>query len=205
MGASHRAVTKVNPEVASKTANPKVEPSVYGRRQHGSSQLTDAAGRFGGVLGTARGQGHAEQLEKRSSPRREIGGAGKPYSAVKLVDDLAGESPVSANYPVGTVVISGGGAAVQTAESPEVNALVGWMEIRSAPTGGLATQQVVAQANRSEASKIPASPESECEDVRERRNCYMELKASVSGEVLGICSRRVPRGLGGRHVAKEHQ
>ena len=175
------------------------------------------------MLGTARGQGHAKQLEKPSSSRREIGGAGKPYSAVKLVDDLAGESPVSASYPVGTVVISGGGAGDQTvempkafkhpqhgnakrrAESPEVNALVGWMEIRSAPTGGLATQQVVAQANRSEASKIPASPESECEDARERRNCYMELKASVSGEVLGIRSRRVPRGLGGRHVAKEHQ
>ena len=74
-------------------------------------------------------------------------------SAVKLVDDLSGVSPVSADYPVGTVVISGGGAADQTAESPEVNALVGWMEIRSAPTGGLATQQVVAQANRSKASK----------------------------------------------------
>ena len=125
--------------------------------------------------------------------------------AVKLVDDLAGESPASANCPVGTVVISGGGAGDQTVESPEVNALVGWIEIRSAPTGGLATQQVVAQANRSEASKIPASPESECEDDRECRNCYTELKASVSGEVLGICSRRVPRGLGGRHVAKEHQ
>ena len=81
---------------------------------------------------------------------------------MKLVDDLTGENPVSASYPVGTVVISGGGAADQTAESPEVNVLVGWMEIRSAPTGGLAMQQVVAQANRSEASKIPASPESEC-------------------------------------------
>src|SRR5215831_8341180 len=125
--------------------------------------------------------------------------------AVKLVDDLAGESPVSARYPVGTVVISGGGAADQTAESPEVNALVGWMEIRSAPTGGLAMQQVVAQANRNEASKIMPSLESECEDCRERRNCLTELKANVSGEVLGIRSRRVPRGLGGRHVAKEHQ
>src|SRR6516165_10612658 len=56
--------------------NPKVEPSVLGRRQHGSSQLTDAAIRFGGVIGTARRQGHAKQLEKPSSPRREIGGAG---------------------------------------------------------------------------------------------------------------------------------
>ena len=30
-------------------------------------------------------------------------------------------------------------------------------------------------------------------------------KASVSGEVLGKCSRKVPRGLRGRHVAKDHQ
>jgi hypothetical protein len=30
-------------------------------------------------------------------------------------------------------------------------------------------------------------------------------KASVSGEVLGKCSREVPRGLRGRHVAKDHQ
>jgi len=34
-------------------------------------------------------------------------------SAVKLVDDLAGESPASADYPVGTVVISGDGAGVK--------------------------------------------------------------------------------------------
>ena len=91
MGASHRAVTKVNPQVASKTANPKVEPSVYGRRQHGSSQLTDAAGRFGGVLGTARGQGHAKQLEKPSSSRREIGGAGKPYNRKNTGKVVEGE------------------------------------------------------------------------------------------------------------------
>src|SRR4030095_8218358 len=31
------------------------------------------------------------------------------------------------------------------------------------------------------------------------------MKASVFGEVLGRCNRRVPRGLGGRHVVKEHQ
>jgi hypothetical protein len=36
-------------------------------------------------------------------------------SAVKLVDDLAGESPASANCPVGTVVISGDGAGDQAA------------------------------------------------------------------------------------------
>ena len=49
-----------------------------------------------------------------------------PASAVKLVDDLAGESPARADCPVGTVVISGGGAGDQTAGSPDVKALVGW-------------------------------------------------------------------------------
>ena len=57
-------------------------------------------------------------------------------SAVKLVDDLAGESPASANCPVGTVAISGEGAGDQTVGSPEVNALDGWTQVRSAPTGG---------------------------------------------------------------------
>src|SRR4029434_6409214 len=88
----------------------------------------------------------------------------EPISAVKLVDDLAGESPASASFPVGTVVISGDGASDQTAGRREVNVLVGWMRIRSAPTGGLTKQQVVAQANRSQASKTIPSPESECED-----------------------------------------
>jgi hypothetical protein len=47
--------------------------------------------------------------------------------AVKLVDDLAGASPASARFPVGTVVISGDGAGDQAVGSPEVNVLVGWM------------------------------------------------------------------------------
>ena len=47
-------------------------------------------------------------------------------SAVKLVDDLAGESPVSADYPVGAVVISGDGTGDQAVGSLEVNALEGW-------------------------------------------------------------------------------
>ena len=76
-----------------------------------------------------------------------------PVSAVKLVDDLAGESPASANYPVGTVVISGDGAGDQAVGSPEVNVLDGWMQIGQLRTGGQAKQQVVAQANRSKASK----------------------------------------------------
>jgi hypothetical protein len=82
---------------------------------------------------------------------------------VKLVDGLAGESPASADFPVGAVVISGDGAGDQAIGSPEVNVVVGWMQIWSAPTGGQAKQQVIAQANRSQASKIVPSPESECE------------------------------------------
>ena len=51
---------------------------------------------------------------------------GEWVGAVKLVDDLTGERPVSADYPVGTVVISGDGAGDQTVGSPDVNALEGW-------------------------------------------------------------------------------
>jgi hypothetical protein len=71
---------QMNPSVASKILDPKAELSFFGRRQHRSSQLTEAARDFGGVIGTARWQGHAKQLEKPSSPRREIGGAEKPYN-----------------------------------------------------------------------------------------------------------------------------
>ena len=45
-------------------------------------------------------------------------------SAVKLIDGLAGESPASAGYPVGTVVISGDGAGDQTVGSPDVKVLM---------------------------------------------------------------------------------
>jgi hypothetical protein len=43
-------------------------------------KLTEAARHSGGVIATARWQGCAKQLEKPSSSRREIGGAGKPYN-----------------------------------------------------------------------------------------------------------------------------
>src|SRR5580765_729673 len=69
-------------------------------------------------------------------------------SAVKLVDGLAGESPASADYPVGTVVISGDGAGDQTVGSPDVNVLVGRMQVWSAPTGGQAKQQVVVKPRK---------------------------------------------------------
>ena len=74
-------------------------------------------------------------------------------SAVKLIDGLAGESPASASCPGGTVVISGDGAGDQTVGSPDVKVLDGWTQVWSAPTGGQAKQQVVAHANRSQASK----------------------------------------------------
>ena len=38
-----------------------------------------------------------------------------------LVDDLAGESPASASFPVGTVVISGDGAGDQTGQGGNAN------------------------------------------------------------------------------------
>src|SRR5260370_17371506 len=57
-----------------------------------------------------------------------------PVCAVKLVDDLAGESPASASFPVGTVVISGDGPGDKTSESPKVNVLLGRMKILSPPT-----------------------------------------------------------------------
>ena len=65
-----------------------------------------------------------------------------------LVGVLAGENPVSGTFPVATVVISGGGAGDQTAESPDVKVPVGWAKAWSAPTGGQASRQVVAYANR---------------------------------------------------------
>jgi hypothetical protein len=48
-----------------------------------------------GLVGTARWQGHAKQLEKPSSPRREIGGAGSritgdPGKSVEGERDSAG-------------------------------------------------------------------------------------------------------------------
>jgi hypothetical protein len=44
----------INPIMASKPMDPKAEPSLSGRRQNELLQLTDAAGHFGGVIGTAR-------------------------------------------------------------------------------------------------------------------------------------------------------
>src|SRR5260221_6995698 len=61
-----------------KGEGPGAEPSTERRKQHGSTQ-TDRCGGFhsGGGEATARWQGHAKQLERPSSSRREIGGAEK--------------------------------------------------------------------------------------------------------------------------------
>lgn len=75
---------------------------------------------------------------------------------MKLVVDLAGESPAGANFPVGTVVIFGDGAGDQTVGSPKVNVLVGRVKSGLLRQGEQAKQQVVAQANRSQASKTIA-------------------------------------------------
>ena len=74
--------------------------------------------------------------------------------AAKLVGVLAGESPARGTCPVAPVVISGGGEGDQSAGSPEVKTLVGWVKTRSAPTGGQANRQVVAKANGRKAPKL---------------------------------------------------
>jgi len=43
-------------------------------------KLTEAANHFGGVLATARWQGHIKQLEKPSSSQQEISGEGPAYN-----------------------------------------------------------------------------------------------------------------------------
>jgi len=62
------------------SVSPGAEFATGGRRQHGASQLAEAATHPGGVIAAARWQGCAKQLEKPSSSRREIDGAGKPYN-----------------------------------------------------------------------------------------------------------------------------
>ena len=55
-------------------------PQLEGEGSMDRRKLTVAASHPGGVRAAARWQGHAKQLEKPSSSRREIGGAGKPYN-----------------------------------------------------------------------------------------------------------------------------
>src|SRR5437660_9775471 len=115
-------------------------------------------------------------------------------SAVKLIDGLAGESPASADYPVGTVVISGDGAGDQTVGSPDVNVLDGWTQVWSAPTGGQAKQQIMRK--RTVVKPRKRTPHQN-RSVRTKGmpKFYPKLKARVFGEVLGKSSRGVPRVL----------
>ena len=53
----------------------RLRPLVRGEGSMTFRSLIEAGGHFGGVVGTARWQGHVEQLEKPSSSQREIGGA----------------------------------------------------------------------------------------------------------------------------------
>jgi hypothetical protein len=82
MMASHWAVTKVNAEVASKVLFRGSSPQPEDEDSMDRRKLTEAASHPGGVRAAARWQGCAKQLEKPSSSRREIGGAGKPYNWV---------------------------------------------------------------------------------------------------------------------------
>ena len=65
-----------------------------------------------------------------------------------LADVLAGGSPAGGTCSVTTVVISGGGEGDRSVGSPDVKVPVGWAEAGSDPTGGRASRQVVAKANR---------------------------------------------------------
>jgi hypothetical protein len=71
------------------------------------------------------------ELEKQVQEKeKELADAQKKISeqvAAKLVDGPVGESPTRVTCPVAPVVISGGGAGDQSAGSPEVKVLVGWV------------------------------------------------------------------------------
>jgi len=64
-------------------AAPEAELSSAGRRQHGPLQSDRRGGlHSGGVLATARWQGHTKQLERPSSSRGEICGAGSRITGI---------------------------------------------------------------------------------------------------------------------------
>ena len=71
-------------------------------------------------------------LTSSSSPRSLV----QLAVAAMLVGVLAGESPARGACPVTSVVIPGGGAGDQSAESPDVKAPVGWVKTWLAPTRG---------------------------------------------------------------------
>ena len=66
---------QMNGDVASKFCPRRPSPQKSGEGSRAHRRLAEAVGTSGGVKPTAWWQGHAEQLEKPSSPRREIGGS----------------------------------------------------------------------------------------------------------------------------------
>jgi hypothetical protein len=73
--ASHQAVMQMNGDVASKLSTRRPSPQKSGEGSRADRRLTDAVSTSGGVKPTAWWQGCAEQLEKPSLLRREIGGS----------------------------------------------------------------------------------------------------------------------------------
>src|ERR1035441_44167 len=63
-------------ECSLETESQRPSLSSWGEGSMDRRRLTEAARHSGGVTAAARWQGCAKQLEKPSSPRREIGGAG---------------------------------------------------------------------------------------------------------------------------------
>jgi len=144
---------------------------VDSRRSKGLRQLSSASWACGRVPG---------------SPEVIPGQKSGSGIAAMLVGVLAGESPASGTCPVTVVVISGGGKGDQTVGSPEVKVPVGWVKKTwSAPTGGRANRQVVAQANRSQAPKWDSPRESEGGGSGKCRDHSQRSKASVIGEGTG--------------------
>ncbi len=93
--------------VASTKNNPKAEPLTVRRRQHGTAHTDRGAGHIGGVVGTARWQGHAEQLEKPSwSP------SGNRWSKVARITGQTGKA--SEGETVQAVFIKKGGRGEMT-------------------------------------------------------------------------------------------
>ena len=101
---------------------------------------------------------------------------------MKLVDDLRGENPASADYPFGTVVISGDGVGDQTVGSSDVNVLGGRTQVWSGPTGGPAKQQVVAKGDRRQASKTHPHQDRSVRIKGTPDPFYPRLKARVLGD-----------------------
>ena len=112
-------------------------------------------------------------------------------------------SPVSGTCPVATVVISGGGAGDQSAGSLEVKVPVGRAKAWSAPTGGRASRQVVANANLSKPRKRTPHGNRRVRSVGSAETFTDSRRPAWSVKELGTNSRSASRGLRGRHADRE--